>query len=184
MLQYLANVPTNDAEWQQWSFANKTSHDSIRAAINGGVTGANLTAGGSNYTSAPTVTISGGGHGAQATATVSGGKVTGVTITAPGFSYPQGGTTISFSGGGGSGAAATPIFGRNLGDYQVQPIPFFSFGTFLQNNQSLHNEMNSTLNIQSSDLLDVDPKSPEQLRGWIATHYLEHYDAESAAGVN
>jgi hypothetical protein len=184
VLQYLANVPTNDDEWQQWSFANKTSHDAIRQAINGGITSVSLTAGGAKYTSAPAVSISGGGRGASAIATVSGGAVTGVTIKTPGFSYPQIGAAISFSGGGGSGAAATPVFGRNLGDFQIQPIPFFSFGTFLQNNQSLHTEMNGILGQQSGDLLDVDYKNSDQLRSWIATHYLEHYYAEGVTGVN
>lgn len=61
--------------------------------------------GGSGYTSAPAVSISGGG-GASATATISGGKVTGVTITNAGAGYTTL-PTISFSGGGGSGAVAT-----------------------------------------------------------------------------
>lgn len=66
-----------------------------------------VTDGGSGYTSAPTVTISGGGgSGATATATVSGGAVTAVTITAAGTNFTSD-PTVSFSGGGGSGATAT-----------------------------------------------------------------------------
>jgi len=64
-----------------------------------------VTAGGSGYTSAPTVTIT-GGSGGSATATVSGGAVTAVTMTAYGSGYTAL-PTISFSGGGGSGATAT-----------------------------------------------------------------------------
>ena len=75
------------------------------------VTGANVTAGGTGYTSVPTVAITGGGGSlATATATISGGAVTAVTITSAGSgytSYP----TIAFSGGGGSGAAAGSIIG-------------------------------------------------------------------------
>jgi hypothetical protein len=65
-----------------------------------------VTAGGTGFTSPPTVGFGGGvGSGATAVATVSGGAVTGVTVTAGGnfTSTP----TVTFSGGGGTGAAAT-----------------------------------------------------------------------------
>lgn len=76
--------------------------------VSGGTaSGIVVTDGGSGYTSAPTVTFSGGGgSGAAATATLSGGKVTSVTITAAGTDYTSV-PTVSFTGGGGSGAAAT-----------------------------------------------------------------------------
>ena len=62
--------------------------------------------GGSGYTSAPTISITGGGgSSATATATISGGVVTGITITNAGSGYTSV-PTVSFSGGGGSGAAA------------------------------------------------------------------------------
>jgi filamentous hemagglutinin family protein len=64
-------------------------------------------AGGSGYTSVPTVTISGGGgSGATAQATVVNGVVTGITITNPGSGYSSA-PTITISGGGGEGASAT-----------------------------------------------------------------------------
>jgi len=69
--------------------------------------------GGSGYTTAPTVAISGAG-GAIATATVVGGAVTAVTLSpdpSTGASVARGKytapPTITFNGGGGSGAAAT-----------------------------------------------------------------------------
>ena len=69
-----------------------------------------VTAGGSGYTSAPTVTITpvtaGEGSGATATAVLSSGSVASITLTNPGNNYSAG-ATVSFSGGGGSGAAAT-----------------------------------------------------------------------------
>ena len=66
-----------------------------------------VTNGGSGYTSAPTVAISGSsGSGATATATIAGGKVTAVTVTNGGSNY-HAGATVAFSGGGGSSAAAT-----------------------------------------------------------------------------
>jgi hypothetical protein len=62
-----------------------------------------VTSGGSGYTTAPTVTISGN---ATATATVSGGKVTAITVTFSGNDYLSP-PAITFSGGSGTGAAAT-----------------------------------------------------------------------------
>jgi uncharacterized repeat protein (TIGR01451 family) len=72
------------------------------------VSSATVTSGGTGYTSAPAVLISGGGgSGATATAVIDGtGHVTGILITNAGSGYSSN-PTISFSGGGGSGAAAT-----------------------------------------------------------------------------
>ncbi len=68
-----------------------------------------VTAGGSGYTSAPSVDLAGGsGSGATATATISGDEVTAITITNGGSGYTTAGLpTVVFTGGGGSGAAAT-----------------------------------------------------------------------------
>lgn len=62
-----------------------------------------VTNGGSGYTSAPDVIISGN---ATAVATVANGSVTGITVTFAGNGYLSP-PLITFSGGGGSGAAAT-----------------------------------------------------------------------------
>ena len=86
------------------------------------ITNIQLTSGGSGYTTAPTVSISGSNTSiATATATISDGKVTDVAITNYGEGYvPVGASkaTISFSGGGGSGATAsvsfTPVQGMDL----------------------------------------------------------------------
>ena len=62
---------------------------------------------GSGYTSAPTVSFSGGGGtGAAGTATVADGKVTSIAITNTGMNYTSA-PTISITGGGGSSATAT-----------------------------------------------------------------------------
>ena len=71
--------------------------------------GVTVTAGGSGYTSAPTVTFSGGGgSGAQATATITGGQVSAITVTSPGGGYTSA-PTVQINGGGGKGATATAI---------------------------------------------------------------------------
>ncbi len=70
-----------------------------------------VTAGGSGYSSVPTVAITGGGgYGATATATISGGAVTAITVTNPGREYTST-PTITISGGGGSSATATATVG-------------------------------------------------------------------------
>lgn len=73
-----------------------------------------VTAGGSGYTLAPTVTMSapdGMGVGfvnATATATLTGDAVTAVTVVLAGTGYINP-PTVTFSGGGGGGAAATAV---------------------------------------------------------------------------
>lgn len=67
---------------------------------------ATLTSGGSGYSSAPTVTFTGGdGTGASATARVSGGVVS-IDVTNGGAGYSVA-PSVTISGGGGTGAAAT-----------------------------------------------------------------------------
>lgn len=86
--------------------------DGTDAAIaSQGVESVTVTAGGSGYTSAPTVSFSGGGGtGAAATASISGGAVTAVTVTAKGTGYTSA-PTVAFSGGSGTGASATAVLG-------------------------------------------------------------------------
>lgn len=82
-----------------------------------------ITNAGTGYTSAPTVSASGGsGSGATFTATVAGGLVTGIQITNGGSGYAAGdAVTLGFSGGGGSAAAAT-----------VTLMPFAISGTAIE----------------------------------------------------
>ena len=69
--------------------------------------GVTLTASGSGYTSAPTVTAFGGeGSGITAVATISNGSVVLVTLTNPGSGYlPSDIVQFAFSGGGGNNSA-------------------------------------------------------------------------------
>jgi hypothetical protein len=64
--------------------------------IVGFVIGATITNGGSGYTSAPAVTITGAGTGATASATLTDGVVTGITINSAGSGY-TGGATITIA---------------------------------------------------------------------------------------
>jgi hypothetical protein len=76
-------------------------------AITGAVDTLTLTNGGAGYTSAPTVVFTGGGgSGAVANATISGGTVTALTIINSGTGYTSA-PTVTLIGGGGTGATAT-----------------------------------------------------------------------------
>jgi len=70
-----------------------------------------LTAGGSGYSSAPTVTINGNGTGGEATAFIAGGSVVKIEMNnesaAMGANYDY--ASIDISGGGGTGATARPV---------------------------------------------------------------------------
>ena len=83
----------------------------------------NITAGGSGYTSAPTISFSGGGgSSAAATATINAdGAVNGAAVTNHGTGYTSA-PTVSLSGGSGSGAIAkatiisTLDYGSTIGE--------------------------------------------------------------------
>ncbi|MXW02517.1 MAG: S8 family serine peptidase [Holophagales bacterium] len=82
-------------------------------AISSGGLSVTVTNGGTGYTSAPTVTISGGGGSGAAAEALMGGGVTGVTVTNAGSGYTRG-PLVSFTGGGGSGATATASVSAHL----------------------------------------------------------------------
>ncbi|NDG72511.1 MAG: hypothetical protein EBY32_14695, partial [Proteobacteria bacterium] len=74
-----------------------------------GLGGIKVVSGGTGYTTAPTVAITGGGGtGATATATIAAGKVSSITLTSGGTGYTTA-PTITLSGGGGSGLTVTPL---------------------------------------------------------------------------
>jgi hypothetical protein len=91
----------------------------IQNTATGRVTSVLISAVGSGYATAPTVTISGGGGtGATATAAVALGALTAVTVTANGSDFTSV-PTVSFSGGGGTGAAAVAVV-QSAGGLQIK----------------------------------------------------------------
>ena len=85
---------------------------------------------GSGYTSAPTVSFSGGaGSGAAATAIISGGQVTGFTITNPGSGYTSV-PTVTLTGGGFTSAASAPT--AQLYSYLYEQLVNVSAGNVAQ----------------------------------------------------
>lgn len=80
--------------------------------VQDGVTAITLGNGGSGFTSVPTIELQGGGGGTGATAeaTISGGVITKITVTNAGKGYSEAPTVI-INGGGGTGATATASVG-------------------------------------------------------------------------
>jgi Tfp pilus assembly protein PilX len=119
----LAEAGTEEAVWAFNQMGNSTDATTVANAWSGWtlsptVADAYITSMGSGYTSAPTVTFSGGGGtGAAGTATITTSYVTyngvttaitgvsGITITNPGSGYTSA-PSVALSGGGGSGAVA------------------------------------------------------------------------------
>jgi len=185
-LPSLLNVPRDAQSWEAFGFANRDINQQIRQRIQqttGNILAILTTSNGSGYTSAPNVVITdsnGTGVGATATATytVSGGfyNIT-VTIITQGAGYVN--PVISFTGGGGTGATAVaqvkPVV--NLAEYQLEPINFDHFQDFLENNSQAHDDFNSVLGLQSSDIEELDPRDANKLQEWIWQNYSELRDA-------
>lgn len=100
--------------------------------MNGTVGAITVTAGGTLYTSTPTVTFTGGNPttAATATAVVTSGAVSSVYMTSWGAGY-ESAPTIGFTGGGGSGAAATATTLLNTLDVGQVAILWASWRTVL-----------------------------------------------------
>lgn len=77
-----------------------------------GVSSVTVDAGGSGYTSAPTVSLDSNdlGRGALAHAVITGDAVTAIIVDNPGYGYVVA-PTVSLSGGGGTLAAGTAVIG-------------------------------------------------------------------------
>jgi len=95
----------NEYPWKWWADNNGYSITSINVAYSG-----------ANYTSPPTVLISGNGTGATATAFISSGKVSGIRVDTPGSGYTQIPTVVLVGGNGTSQsiAKASAIMGDSV----------------------------------------------------------------------
>lgn len=127
-----AEAVLSEADYAQY-LNQKASRDSSTAA---GIERIEVTAGGTGYTSAPTVVITGDGSGATGTATVSGGAITAVTVNNKGTNYRV--VDITFTGGGGSDGAARAVL-TPKGGHGTDPVSelgafFISLNTKLDGN--------------------------------------------------
>ncbi len=103
--RYYKNTNADTLTW------NEGTSLRLRAGASKGktVTSFTVSNGGSNYTSAPDVTVSGGGgSGATGTATISGGEVTAVSVGTAGIGYSSP-PTVTVSGGGGNNAVVSAV---------------------------------------------------------------------------
>lgn len=113
-VETLLIADANDFDWTSGASdadGNPTGYEAIArhagATASDAVGSIAVGSAGTGYTTPPTVTFTGGGgSGAAATASVSGGLVTGIIVTAGGTGYTTP-PTIGFTGGGGTGATAT-----------------------------------------------------------------------------
>ena len=78
-----------------------------------GITSIEVTNGGVGYLIAPTVTITGDGTGAAATATIINGRVTAITVTNRGSGYTR--AIITLTGGSGYAATASAVVDGKFG---------------------------------------------------------------------
>lgn len=87
-----------------------------------GIKGLTLTQGGTGYTSAPAVALTGGGGtGATAHAVLTDGAVSAVILDNPGSGYTSA-PLVTFSGGAGTGATAAATYGQ-FGNAVVAALP-------------------------------------------------------------
>jgi hypothetical protein len=82
-------------EFEKRGFTNASAAATVAGGV---VTAINVTFAGTNYGTAPTITITGAGTGATATATIANGVVTGITINNGGTGYTTA-PTVTITGG-------------------------------------------------------------------------------------
>ena len=82
-------------------------------SINSGIERVDIANGGINYSTIPTVTITGDGTGATAYAKLFGGRVASIVMTNKGVNYTR--ATVSISGDTGTGVNVTPILQSRIG---------------------------------------------------------------------
>lgn len=65
----------------------------------------------------------------------------------------------------------------------LDPIPQSDLAGWLRNHQQMHNEMDSLLNIDSTDLTVPDPSDQRSYSDFVFRHAREHQQAENILGI-
>lgn len=119
-----------------------------------------VTAGGTGYTSAPTISFTGGtGTGAAATAVVENGVVTSINVTAPGTGYTSA-PTVVFTGGVGTGATATAALAWRISPPTSRTYDLFAgYVSDYPLSAGVGQALNSTVSVQISGKTTVNRKT-------------------------
>lgn len=89
-------------------------------SINSGINAIEIVNGGINYSTVPTVVISGDGTGATGTARIYGGRVVGIDITNKGTNYSR--ASVFISGDTGSGVSVRPVLETKVANLRTYYI--------------------------------------------------------------
>lgn len=175
----------------QWQVGHARQH--LRylnvLATNQVVSSIHLISGGTGFTSAPNVVLSGGGgSGATAIATVSGGAVNSLTLTSNGRGYSSA-PSVFFFGGGGTGASASTIISPlpiilpdvplwSVGNNRLEILAWLNDHYFAS-----HVLLRNITGITGVDFSVVDFSKPEAFYDFVDLHNSEHSLLDSAFGV-
>lgn len=191
-LNSLRNIDFSDSSMMSnaW-YAHFQDHLEIVQGVKdytGQISGYTVVSGGSGYTASTVATISPPDlkGGTQATATVfgSGGVVTGLSITNVGSGYIQVPTVTITDPGGGTGADITlDINSVKLTVYPIFPYSKETVEDMLIRHQQYHDDFNSVLNLNGTNLQDLDVNDPKLIVAWTNENFYEHYTARQALGI-
>jgi hypothetical protein len=74
-------------------------------------------------------------------------------------------------------------FGVQLPEYTLGQINPRNPGTWIDQHQIMHNNMNAVLNIAGADLTDVEWQNQVELAAFIQLNFIEHLKANDLLGL-
>jgi hypothetical protein len=72
---------------------------------------------------------------------------------------------------------------KSLTPYVLDPINQDAPDTFLQNNSQMHIDICDVLNVEGSDLTNINWQDAEEIGNWIYLHWQEHSNFNAALGI-
>lgn len=108
------NNTINSYSWSTQPAVAYGQADLIATGAAGEIVSVNITNGGRGYITVPSVSFTGGGSGATATAVLSGGVVSAINVTAPGSGYASGTMTIAAPAAAVTATAGTAVLSSGV----------------------------------------------------------------------